>query len=152
MTTHHGEADRASRMQAIHSAVAPALAHDPDVRIDLLPENQLFVSKHFVDAPGPRSGKSPQRVPGEDGFTIYVRVVSSDAEARPQQRSKQSADSAVSDAATTKLKLDRTALDQSWQLRGKAGELTVVTVRCGSAAVFDEVDHVFDVLGPILAR
>lgn len=152
MTTQPGEPDRASRMQAIRSALARALAPDPDVRIDPLPEDQLFVSKHFVDVPGPQTGKSAQRAPAEDGFTVYVRIVSSDAEARPQQRSKQSADSAVSDAGTTKLKLDRAALDQSRQLRGKAGELIVVTVRCGSAVVFDEVDRVLDALGRALAR
>lgn len=152
MTTRPGEPDRAGRMQVIRSELARALASDPDVRIDALPEDQLFVSKHFVDAGGSRTGKNAQRVPAEDGFTLYVRIVSTDAEARPSQRSKQSADNVVSDAATTTLKLDRTALDQGWQLGGIAGERFVVTVRCGSAAVFDEVDRVLDALSRALAR
>jgi hypothetical protein len=150
MTTPAG-AQRTRRMQAIHSALVRALASDQDAAIDLLPEHQLLVSKHIVDAPAAQAGKAPQRVPGEDGFTIYVRLGSGDGGGRPQQRPSQPSQGAISDAATTQLTLDRTALDQSWQLRDRTGALIVLTVRCGSARVFGEVDRVLAALGRLFA-
>lgn len=150
MTTPPTEPNRTSRMQAIHSALTRTLSSDQDVAIDLLPENQLLVSKRIVDARGPQTGKAPQRMPDEDGYTIYVKLGSSATGERPQQRLTQPADRVVSDAATTPLKLDKTALDQSWQLRDSAGELIVLTVRCGSAKVFDEVDRILGTLGRVL--
>ncbi len=150
MTTPTG-AERTRRMHAIHSALSRALASDPDAAIDLLPECQLLVSKHIVDAPATQAGKAPRRVPGEDGFTIYVRLGSGDIGRRPQQRSSQPSQGAVPNAGTTQLKLDRTALVQSWELRDRAGGLIVLTVRCGSARVFGDVDRILDTLGRIFA-
>lgn len=140
--------DLARRMQAIHAALSRSLASDPTVAINLLSEHQLYISKRLVDS-GPQAGKAPRRVPGEDGYTIYLRITPGDLAARPQQRSSQAI--AAADAATTKLELDRTGLDQEWQLRTAAGEHVVLSVRCGSAKVLDEVDRVLDTLHELLA-
>ena len=144
-----GDRDRTKLAQSLHSAIAQTLAADPDVVIDVLPEAQLYISKHLVAAPD--GGKAARHVPAPDGYTIHVRIADGDDDDRLRQRRAEPGDAVVLDAATTPLRLDRSGLDQSWQLRGGAGSRIALTVRCGSASVFDEVDRVLDTLGRIVA-
>ena len=149
MTTRVTDDDLTNLMQALHAALSQALAAHDDVTLELLPEHQLYVSRRLVA--GPQGGKAPRQVPAEDGFTLYIRLASGHGAGPPRQQSAQAVDLLVTDLATTTLKLDRVAfdrvaLDQTWQLRGGAGLAIVITARCGSARVFDDVDRALAVL------
>lgn len=142
------EQARSDRLRSIHAALAQALVGAPDATLELLPAAQLFVGKRLQAAPA--QGKAPRQVPASDGYTIYVRLEAAGSGARPPQRTTQPADLALTDLHAAPLQLDRVAPEQDWRLKGSGDDVIVISARCGSPLVFDEVDSLLTALAGVL--
>jgi hypothetical protein len=113
-----------------------------DAEAVLLSQDQMMVRKHMVSLPLTQGFKAPTLAPARDGYAIYIRVTGPDPEKAPQQRPRPSIPTLKWNSVPGPLRLNREALEQSWQLSMHTGELVALTVFCGSDQVFDEVDRI----------
>lgn len=139
-------------VEKAYTGVSEKLIEKKAIEILLLSDDQMLIRKHMVPNPDPAGFKVPALVPAADGFAIYVSSRPLNAgEGRPAQRVTFPAQPVRWDAATMTLRLDRTGLEQSWELLNHAGERISITVYCGSEQVFDEVDHVLALVATFLS-
>lgn len=140
-----------SDLDRAYATLRAALAADSDVTIQRLPEDQMFISSHLMPSPE-AGGKVPQLVPAPNGYTIHIKAVRNEAAARPEQRMSDGVPPQVWRAGTIPLRHDRESLDGQWEIQASDGARFIMTVRCGSAAVFDDVDRVLAVLETALSE
>jgi len=139
-------------VEKVYTGVSEKLSEKKAIEVLSLSDNQMLIRKHMVPDPEPAGFKTLALVPATDGFAIYVSSRPPNAsEGRPAQQVTFPAQPVRWDAATMTLRLDRTALEQSWELLNHDGERISITVYCGSEQVFDEVDHVLALLATFLS-
>lgn len=137
------------QLEKVYNQVFAELANRKAETV-LLSSDQMLVSRNMMTNPEPSGFKTPSQVPAPDGYAIYVRVRSPGADqGRPQQRVS-SPRPPVRSEPGTKLRLNRTTLDQSWGFLNQDDELISIAVNCGSEQVFEEVDWILGVLTTFL--
>lgn len=138
-------------IQKAYTGISQELAQEEGIELILLSDNQMLVSKHLVQNAEPAGFKTPPLAPASDGFAIYVSCRSPGKEGeRPQQRVTFPDHPVKWDPAEMTLRLNRTALDETWELLNRAGERVSVTVHCGSQQVFNQVDRVLALVAKFL--
>jgi len=135
------------RLAETFSRLRAALAARQGLEIHLLREDQIFISKNLIRDVAAEPFKSPNVVPGTDGYTIYIRSSPHEAESRPQQRWTPPVQP---DTVASMLRMDRESLSQSWELRSRDDQRISISVRCGSAGVVGEVDGILAVINRVL--
>jgi hypothetical protein len=133
-----------NRLAEAHRILTAAFESDGEVNVRLLPEDQLLISKHLITNPDDTGYKTPQLAPTESGYTIYIKSSLRPERAIPPQRTSVPVDAVRTGSAVPTLRLDRKSLEQRWELLSADGVRLSITARCGSVAVFDEVDDVLD--------
>jgi hypothetical protein len=141
-----------NRLAEAHRALTRAFVLDRELNVRLLPEDQLLISKNLVANPDDAGHKTPPMVPGRKGYTIYVKCSVARASPGPQQRTSVPVDAVQMGSAAPTLRLDRHSLEQRWELLNAEGARLSITARCGSVAVFDEVDGVLAVVASVLGN
>ena len=139
-----------NRLAEAHRTLTRAFESDREVNVRLLPEDQLLISKNLVASPDDTGHKTPRMAPAEKGYTIYIKSSVGHESAVPPQRTSVPVDAVRIDSAVPTLRLDRKSLEQRWELLNAEGARLSITARCGSVAVFDEVDGVLDVVAALL--
>lgn len=139
-------------LESIFGQISAELAEE-GVETILLSHNQMLVRKHMISRASPQGFKTPTLEPAPDGYAVYVRCTSPDADkGHPEQRLRSTLPPIRWNPATMKLHLARAALDQGWQLLIDSGHRVSLTVYCGSEQVFDEVDRVLAVVASFLLK
>jgi hypothetical protein len=126
------------------------LASEKDLTIQLLPEDQLFISKHLMRTVETAATKAPGLVPEASGYSIHIKAARTGATPLPQQRSSDSVKPLVWGVDTISLSHPDDSLDERWVIRNRDDVRFSLSVRCGSTAVFHEVDRVLAAVGRAL--
>jgi hypothetical protein len=140
-------------MELLYQRLRSTAADDADVR--LLAEDQLLVSRNLIDTPdAARAGKSATRVPGPDGYEIYLARRPAEIHARQaglSQRMTGPRDGPpVWDGRTMQLRLAPGETRGEWVVGDGRGGIVTVHAAAGSDQVLDAVNAILSQVEAVL--
>lgn len=146
---------KTSNLKQVQRKISQAFPREEAPEIDLLPEDQMIISKNMTPNPVAETAmKVDSFVPGADGYEIYLayrRRKEHEGVAGMAQRAPIPGLAAVpwKDHSET-MRLSPDALQRRWQFLNAADRVVTIQASCGSANMLDEVNQLLDIVTAIL--